>query len=243
METLNFVQSEFSANDLRFRLITKLLDANVHLNGKEILDVGCGTGAYIGWFAEKGAKAVLGMDISPKSISLAFISFPGACLMSGDYMATSVGQKVDLIFSESAIHYFAQSFSEVLRKFSRDLNDEGEVFITHARWTLKSLLVVCLRRLIYGITRLVSKDFMLGLACIVFQKRYTKNFLEERLIYLKYCPRLLTRRSIDRALRIANYDPVRIGKISSSSFLQADHFYVYAKKNQGIHQTTQSGRE
>ncbi len=46
------------------------------IRGKKILDIGCGNGVITNYFAEKGAKESVGVDVSKEQIDLCLNSFP-----------------------------------------------------------------------------------------------------------------------------------------------------------------------
>jgi SAM-dependent methyltransferase len=58
----------------------------VPLAGKEVLDVGCGTGFFVGWYLGRGAK-VFGLDITEVSIANLGVTYPGARFATQDISA------------------------------------------------------------------------------------------------------------------------------------------------------------
>ena len=59
-------------NDIEKYSILKTIE----VEDKDVLDVGCGTGAYCNWFKEYGAKSVTGVDISEDMIKIAKETYP-----------------------------------------------------------------------------------------------------------------------------------------------------------------------
>jgi SAM-dependent methyltransferase len=228
-----FLDSAFTTNEARLNTVIRYLRENTSVKGKVVLDIGCGAGAYLDLFHKEGALRCMGVDLSPGNIALAKSTNPSLCLMQGDYMKVSIPEKADLIFSEGAIPCFAETFPEVIQKCFQDLKPGGEIFMTHARSTFKSALVIVLRRILWSLSQGLGKGRTLDWGERVYGRRYSRDFLEKRLIYLKYCPRLLTRRMLEKTLKAAGYDLLRCEKLPCSSFLQADHFFIYARKRNG----------
>ncbi|PIV82663.1 MAG: hypothetical protein COW52_12365, partial [Nitrospirae bacterium CG17_big_fil_post_rev_8_21_14_2_50_50_9] len=48
--------------DTAARQMTQLLNAGLRVEGKRVLDLGCGTGTYARIIAEMGATSVVGVD-------------------------------------------------------------------------------------------------------------------------------------------------------------------------------------
>ena len=78
------------------------------LKGKRVLDLGCGSGAYSLWFAERGAS-VVGLDLSETMISIAQERSRG---LDAVFRVADIRQSLpfdddgfDLVFSATALHY------------------------------------------------------------------------------------------------------------------------------------------
>lgn len=97
------------------------------LNGKSILDVGCGAGGMSAYFAEHGAKTVLGIDISENMLAEAVknnkhqnVSFQRLSMED----ISKINQKFDIVFSSLAVHY-VEDFDKLMKDVSNLLNPNG----------------------------------------------------------------------------------------------------------------------
>lgn len=118
------------------------------LNGKRILDLGCGFGEHCMEFVKRGASGVVGVDISEKMLNVArkensnpSITYINLAMEDID----CVEGKFDIVVSSLAIHYIAD-FKGVLRKINDKLIEGGILvfsqesplntsFETGERWT------------------------------------------------------------------------------------------------------------
>ena len=97
---------KINANELlEIPVMKRLLD---NLNGKSIIDLGCGNGGMSRYFIESGAQKVLAIDISinmleeAKSINnLSAITYKNIALENLD----SIDEKFDIAYSSLAFHY------------------------------------------------------------------------------------------------------------------------------------------
>ena len=95
---------------------------------KEILDLGCGAGNNDRKLIEKGAKSVLGIDLSKKMIEVANKEND---LDNIEYKVMSmndidkINRKFDLVVSSLAIHYI-EDYDNLCKKIYNLLNDGGE---------------------------------------------------------------------------------------------------------------------
>ena len=100
------------------------------LNGKHILDLGCGFGEHCMDYIKKGAERIVGIDISEKMLEVAKKenSDPKITylLMPMEDIG-SINEKFDVVISSLAIHY-VDDFTGVLGNIHKLLNDDG-VFV------------------------------------------------------------------------------------------------------------------
>lgn len=118
-------QSKLNANELIEIPEIKAMLPNV--KNKTVLDLGCGAGGMSRFFAEKGAKKVVGLDVSQNMLSLAkqlttqdsveFIQLPMEQL-------SKIKQKFDIVFSSLAFHYI-ENFKKLIKDISNLLNSGG----------------------------------------------------------------------------------------------------------------------
>lgn len=95
--------------------------------GKRVLDLGCGFGWHCQYAAEKGAKSVLGIDISEKMLQKAremnkFAQVSYQCLPIEDISFEK--ESYDVVISSLAFHYIA-SFEMVCKKIASILTPGG----------------------------------------------------------------------------------------------------------------------
>ena len=97
------------------------------LQGKTILDLGCGVGGHCFEFVNRGAKKVVGIDISKKMLEVAekenhhskitYLNLPMESL-------SQISEKFDLVVSSLAIHY-VKDFEKLVCDVFNLLNKNG----------------------------------------------------------------------------------------------------------------------
>ena len=97
------------------------------LDGKEILDLGCGYGESCKWYISKGAKKVVGIDISEKMIKRALelyndnkIEYKNECIEEINFKSGSF----DMVLSSLAFHYISD-FEGIVKKINNVLKPGG----------------------------------------------------------------------------------------------------------------------
>lgn len=118
--------AENNYNDLIEQPIVFELLGN--LEGKRVLDIGCGYGAMSIKIANKGASHVLGIDVSEKMIEKGTRDNPHPNVtyrvLSAEELL-SIGNKFDVVVSCLALHYI-ENFEKLFADVSLLLNDGGE---------------------------------------------------------------------------------------------------------------------
>jgi 2-polyprenyl-3-methyl-5-hydroxy-6-metoxy-1,4-benzoquinol methylase len=111
------------------------------VDGKTVLDIGCGDGWFCRWARLHGAKSTHGIDVSRAMLAKAEeSSFDENMKFSisdlNDPDATLPGQHYDFVFSALTLHYLID-ISRTLALISKSLNVGGHVFFSmeHPMWT------------------------------------------------------------------------------------------------------------
>jgi SAM-dependent methyltransferase len=104
------------------------------VNGKDVLDAGCGNGWYADWLAREGAR-IVAVDRSRDMVTLATERLEGrARVIQGDVSDlgdTLASGSFDIILSSLVVHYLAD-LSKTFREWARLLRPGGTlVFSTH----------------------------------------------------------------------------------------------------------------
>ncbi len=118
-------ESKINANELiEIPQIKKMLP---NIKGKTILDLGCGAGGMSRFFAENGAKKVVGIDISSNMLKIAkertlqknisYLNLPMEDI-------SSLNSKFEFVFSSLAFHY-VENFDKLISDISKLLKPNG----------------------------------------------------------------------------------------------------------------------
>jgi len=96
-----------------------------NVEGKSVLDLGCGFGENCGEFLRMGAVNVTGVDISHRMLEGASERYPGVEFICADICDLSfISGKFDVVTSSLALHYVCD-FSKLCREVYSLLNDGG----------------------------------------------------------------------------------------------------------------------
>ncbi|MDO8634235.1 MAG: class I SAM-dependent methyltransferase [archaeon] len=102
------------------------------LDGKKVLDAGCGAGRDIKEFLNKGFE-VTGVDYSVENIKVAKQSFPRAKLFEGNILQMGFipGNSFDGVWAcASVLHVKKADLQRALQEFRRVLKPKGRLFVS-----------------------------------------------------------------------------------------------------------------
>ena len=95
------------------------------LEGKAVLDLGCGCGEHCAEYQRRGASKIIGVDISEKMLSVAKAEHPEISFIRGDMSDLSfIDGRFDAVFSSLAVHYI-EDFPALVRQIYGMLNPGG----------------------------------------------------------------------------------------------------------------------
>ena len=104
-----------------------LLSLLPEVNGKRVLDAGCGPGSYAEWFVRHGAK-VIALDISSKMVQLARKRLGGTAEVRQADLTNPLDfledESIDIIWCPLVLHYIKE-WDSVFTEFSRILGQSG----------------------------------------------------------------------------------------------------------------------
>ncbi len=85
-------------------LARALADHGFDPRGREVLDVGCGTGFFTGWYLERGAR-VTGIDIAPVSIETLSARHPEARFRLADVSEQPIEGRYALVNAMDVLYH------------------------------------------------------------------------------------------------------------------------------------------
>jgi 2-polyprenyl-3-methyl-5-hydroxy-6-metoxy-1,4-benzoquinol methylase/RimJ/RimL family protein N-acetyltransferase len=121
---------------LRFRILAEISN----LNGKSILDVGCGLGHFVDWLAESGIEVTYtGLDLVPELVAEAQSIHPGYEFLQGSILdqALLAGRRFDYVISSGMFATYkqgGQAWVEQCVQRMWAVSREGVAFNTLSDW-------------------------------------------------------------------------------------------------------------
>ncbi|MEA4919894.1 MAG: class I SAM-dependent methyltransferase [Clostridiaceae bacterium] len=103
------------------------------LNGKNIIDLGCGTGRFTFWLEGKSPSRITGIDLSADMIKLAQAKAKKLCsraeFIKGDIAKHFTDEKFDFIFSSTVSHYI-ENLKDLFSNIYEILTPGGQCIIS-----------------------------------------------------------------------------------------------------------------
>ena len=113
-------------------IIGTILDNAGITEGKDVLDVACGTGVLIPDYLKRKVASVTGIDISPKMAEIAKAKFPQpeVTILCGDVESTYFGKQFDCIVVYNAFPHFPDP-ERLIATLSGLLKPGGTLTVAH----------------------------------------------------------------------------------------------------------------
>ena len=121
--------AELIRND---EIISTILYNATVIEGKDVLDVACGTGVLIPDYLKRDVASVTGIDISPKMAEIARAKFsqPEVTILCGDVETADFGKQFDCIVVYNAFPHFPDP-ERLIRTLSGLLKPGGTLTVAH----------------------------------------------------------------------------------------------------------------
>ena len=114
------------------RIINIILDNALVSEGKEVLDVACGTGVLIPDYLTRKVKSVTAVDISPNMVQIARSKFhqENVNILCADIETAEFEHKFDCIIVYNAFPHFPEP-ENLIRVLASQLNPGGTLTVAH----------------------------------------------------------------------------------------------------------------
>ena len=113
-------------------IIGTILDNAAVTEGKDVLDVACGTGVLIPDYRKRKVASVTGIDISPKMAEIAGAKFPQSevTILCGDVETTYFARQFDCVVVYNAFPHFPDP-KQLIQTLSGLLKHGGTLTVAH----------------------------------------------------------------------------------------------------------------
>ncbi|MDE6111048.1 MAG: class I SAM-dependent methyltransferase [Eubacterium sp.] len=113
-------------------VISKILDNAKVEEGKDVLDVACGTGVLFPDYIKRNVGSLTGIDISPKMAEIAESKFldENVCVVCGDVEVFSFDKKFDAVVVYNAFPHFPNP-ERLIAKLGTLVKQGGTVTVAH----------------------------------------------------------------------------------------------------------------
>ena len=112
-------------------IISKILDGAEVTEGKDVLDVACGTGVLFPDYLDRNVGSLTAVDIAPEMVKIAKTKFPGRVdVRCGDVENMDFGKEFDCIVVYNAFPHFPEP-ENLIRVLSGMLKPGGTLTVAH----------------------------------------------------------------------------------------------------------------
>jgi len=111
------------------RIIATILDNAGVMQGREVLDVACGTGVLFDDYLARGAK-VTAVDIAPEMVKIARRKYPQVQVLCGDVEELELDKTFDCVIVYNAFPHFPEP-EKLINKLVSLLRPGGTLTVAH----------------------------------------------------------------------------------------------------------------
>lgn len=132
-------QSDNAILQLEEQTVLPIFD-DVGLAGRSVIDLGCGTGRHVRHILERGAKQIVGMDLSEEMLSVARqrIRSPKVDFIQAEFRHIPVtDEQFDCAVASLALSH-EEHLEGALQEFRRILKPGSTLIITDLHWSFES---------------------------------------------------------------------------------------------------------
>ncbi len=105
----------------------------VDVRGREVLDVGCGSGFFTAWYLSRGAR-VTGLDITSTAVERLRVRHPDARFFQADVSEVALDRSYDLVNAFDVLYHIVEEarWERALRTLARAVAPGGLLLVTDA---------------------------------------------------------------------------------------------------------------
>ncbi len=131
-----YTQVQIKWAEARYKLISKY----INLEGKTVLDAGCGTGGKTFFYSQKGVNKIYGVDLNPVSINTAkemFGNTPNIEYICGSITELPYSENsFDYVILNDVVEHIERPILEAaLLELKRVVKPEGSILLEFPPWT------------------------------------------------------------------------------------------------------------
>lgn len=141
LDGINYARNNWqNENASHLHVDKKLIREKFDLNGKKVLDFGCGMGGMTLWYATNWDCTVHGVDIDGHHIAVAKIlqqqeGIKNIKFEKRDVLAAPLTEKYDMVFmNDVAEHIPLPILAQIMEQLGRSLTQSGKIFVTYPPW-------------------------------------------------------------------------------------------------------------
>ena len=117
------------ASGVQRRMADKLLTLHGNLDGKDVVDLGCGTGYMLGKLEQRGPASLLAVDISTRMLTATCARVPASTPVAADIDSLPFADNsFDCIFSNAALQWC--ELETAATEIRRVLREGGRLYLT-----------------------------------------------------------------------------------------------------------------